>query len=323
LHTPRTDLAQYFRTTLSPHSAHGRLKKHSTAIVTAELYNHVFEHKNDDFHLLSSILSSHMSYPLIAMYRSCVKHRLTLLMFLLCIRRKLRLPIYSNRTPCILCGLHDHDIYSGHAFCCKRGTKNVHTTSLLGILLELYLLFWHKQAISTITLPWLSNHCSISAPTPQHDLSTYHSLLIPHLAATVPTPPLKQTSTSLGPHLHPRPPKLKIFSTQSLPMQITTFSIMNKANLGIHTNPPPPPHPSFMVMMSLAKCIKKTWASSPSPLTPGQDLDLCYKHSSPPPTIPIRNPGTPHTPPLNITTPMPSSCTNKPPNHHAHLVSSH
>jgi hypothetical protein len=85
----QTDLAKCFLTTHTPHSAHGRLKKHSTAIVTAELYNHVFEHENDHFHLLPSILSSHTPYPLIAMSRSCVKHRLTPLTFLLCIRRKL------------------------------------------------------------------------------------------------------------------------------------------------------------------------------------------------------------------------------------------
>jgi hypothetical protein len=60
-----------------------------------------------------------------------------------------------------------------------------------------------------------------------------------------------------------------------------------------------------------------------SPLTPGHDSDLCYKHSSPPPTIPVRIPGAPHTPTLNITAPMPTSCTNEPLNHHAHLVSSH
>ena len=64
-HPPR-DLTQYFLTLLSPHSALGRLKKHSTAIVTAELYNHVFEHENEHFHLLPSILTPHTSYPLIA-----------------------------------------------------------------------------------------------------------------------------------------------------------------------------------------------------------------------------------------------------------------
>ena len=65
--TPRTDLADYFLNTLSPHSARGRLKKHSTNIVTAELYNYVYEHENAHFTLLPSILSSHTSYLLIAM----------------------------------------------------------------------------------------------------------------------------------------------------------------------------------------------------------------------------------------------------------------
>jgi hypothetical protein len=46
-----------------------RLKKHSTNIVTAELYNHVFEHENEHFHLLPSILSPHTSYLLIAISR--------------------------------------------------------------------------------------------------------------------------------------------------------------------------------------------------------------------------------------------------------------
>jgi hypothetical protein len=119
---PRTDLSQYFLTTLSPHSARGRLKNHSTGIVTAELYNHVFEHEHEHFHLLPSILSPHTSYPLIAMSRSCIKNRLTPMTFLLCIRRKLRLPIYPNRTPCT-CGHREHDIYGDHAFSCERGSK--------------------------------------------------------------------------------------------------------------------------------------------------------------------------------------------------------
>jgi hypothetical protein len=73
-------------------------------------------------HLLPSILSSHTSHPLIVMFRSCAKHCLTLLTFLLCIRCKLYLSIYLNRTLCI-CGHHDHDIYGVHAFCCERGSK--------------------------------------------------------------------------------------------------------------------------------------------------------------------------------------------------------
>ena len=77
------------------------------------------------------------SYPLIAMSRCCMKHRLTPLTFLLCICCKLRLPIYPNRTPCT-CGHHEHDIYGDHVFCCKRGSKkqahNIITMDFAGAL---------------------------------------------------------------------------------------------------------------------------------------------------------------------------------------------
>ena len=125
------------------------------------------------------------------------------------------------------------------------------------------------------------------------------------------------------PHLHPRPTNLKTFSTQSLPMQTTIFNAMNAANLDVCTSPPPPPHLSSTVMTSSASSTKKTWSLSLSPLTPGYGLVPCYRYSSPPPTIPTKNPRPPHTPPINITDPMPTSCMNAPPNHHAHLGSSH
>ena len=119
---PRTDLSQYFLTTLSPHSARSRLKLHNTATVHAELYNHVFANDPEHFHLLPSILSPATSYPLIAMSRSPLKNRLTPLSFLLCIRRKLRLPIYPHNTPCT-CGHQTHDIFGDHAFHCDKGSK--------------------------------------------------------------------------------------------------------------------------------------------------------------------------------------------------------
>ena len=93
-------------------------KSRSPGIFTAELYNHVFEYENEHFHLLPSILSPHI----IAMSHSCMKHRLTPLTFLPCIRHKLQLPIYPNRTP-YTCGHHEHDIYGDHTFCCERGSK--------------------------------------------------------------------------------------------------------------------------------------------------------------------------------------------------------
>ena len=102
-------------------------------------------------------------------------------------------------------------------------------------------------------------------------------------------------------------------------MQTTTFNTMNMVNMDIHTSPPHPTHPSSMVMRSSENSIKKTWYSFLSPLTPEHDLARCYRHdSSPPPTTTAKNLGVPHTLTPNISDPMPTLCTNVPPNHHAH-----
>jgi hypothetical protein len=118
---------------------------------------------------------------------------------------------------------------------------------------------------------------------------------------------------------------LKTFSTKSLTMQTTTFNDINAENLDVCTSPPPPIHYSSTVMRSSANSIVKTWYLSLSPLTPRHDLAQCYSysHSSPPPTIHAKNLGAHHILTTNITDPMPTSCTNDPPNHHAHSGSSH
>jgi hypothetical protein len=77
------------------------------------------------------------------------------------------------------------------------------------------------------------------------------------------------------------------------------------------------------VMRLSANSTAKTWYLSLSPLTPGHNLARCYSHSSPQLTIHAKNLGTPHILTTNITDPMPTSCTNAPPNHHAHSKSSH
>ena len=106
-------------------------------------------------------------------------------------------------------------------------------------------------------------------------------------------------------------------------MQTTTFNAMNGVNLDVCTSPPHPIHLSSTVMRSSVNSIEETWYSFLSPLTRGHDLARCYRHSSPPPTTPAKNLGAPHTLTPNITDPMPTSCTNAPPNHHAHSGSSH
>ncbi len=82
----------------------------------------MFEHKHAHFHLLPSILSPQTSFPLITMSCSAIKHHLSPLSFLICIQRKLRLPIYPPHTRCT-CGHRDHDIFGDHAFCCNKGSK--------------------------------------------------------------------------------------------------------------------------------------------------------------------------------------------------------
>ena len=66
--------------------------------------------------------STQTSYPIIGMSRSAIKHRLSPLSFLICIRRKLRLPIYPPNTRCT-CGHHDHNVFGNHAFCSDKGSK--------------------------------------------------------------------------------------------------------------------------------------------------------------------------------------------------------
>ena len=140
---PRTDLAQYFLNTLSPHSARGRLKKHATTIVKAELHNHMFAHHPEHFHLLPSILSPTTSYPLIAMSRCPIKNRLTPLAFLLSFRRKLRLPI-SPKTFLVSAVISYTTNLETTPSVANEETKNVLTTSLHKILPSPYLLLWHK-----------------------------------------------------------------------------------------------------------------------------------------------------------------------------------
>jgi hypothetical protein len=101
--TPHPDLADYFLTTLSPHSARGCINKHSMLNIKNELLNHVYESHFEHFHHLPSILSPPSSYPLIAMSRSNPSHPKTI--------------------PC-LCTKHDHDIYGNHAFSCGKNSKN-------------------------------------------------------------------------------------------------------------------------------------------------------------------------------------------------------
>ncbi len=84
-------------------------------------------------------------------------------MFLFCICCELHLPIYPNRTlASVAIMTMTSTVTTSSAV--KELANNEHTTKW--ILLELSLLFLYKPATYTLTCPELSNHCSISAPTP-------------------------------------------------------------------------------------------------------------------------------------------------------------
>ena len=128
----------------------------------------------------------------------------TPLTFLLSIRRKLCLPIYTTQTgPLAPVDIMNMPSTETAPSAVNKVAKNKHITSLLWILPELYLLFLHKPATFFPTHPWQSNNCSTSAQTRQHDLSAFHSLPIPQHATIAHTPLLGQTSTSPGPCLPP------------------------------------------------------------------------------------------------------------------------
>ena len=68
---PRESCSQYFLDVLSPTSYKSRLKKKANILHLYTLYNTFYKNDNpDDIHLLPSILSSTISYPLVGMNRS-------------------------------------------------------------------------------------------------------------------------------------------------------------------------------------------------------------------------------------------------------------
>ena len=107
-------------TRISPNSARHRLRLHTNHTTTALIYSETPTHLR---HILPGALSPHMSYPLIHMSRSNVKHRLSNFDFTIMLKRKLVLPIYHPASaPVCKCGT-THDIYGHHHFCCVRISK--------------------------------------------------------------------------------------------------------------------------------------------------------------------------------------------------------
>jgi hypothetical protein len=120
---PPEDHILAFETRLSPKSARDNLKIAMGSIMTNQIYSEAIHSNNEHTHLIPSILSPQMSYPLVGMCRSKQHHRMPNWMTELALKRKLRLPIYDPINPPLCkCGSR-HDIYGDHAFNCLRISK--------------------------------------------------------------------------------------------------------------------------------------------------------------------------------------------------------
>jgi hypothetical protein len=92
-------------------------------IVTGQSFTTMHNDAPEHLHLLPSILSPQMLYPLIDMNRSNSSHRLHYWAFNIALKRKLRLPISDHQHKC-KCG-HNHDIFGDHAFHCRCTSKKL------------------------------------------------------------------------------------------------------------------------------------------------------------------------------------------------------
>ena len=119
---PASRIATFLRST-SPKSARDRIKKYCTAYLHQATHHEFASHAAEHQHLLPSILSPQTSYPLNGMCRSFAPNRLAPWIFTICMKRKLRLPLFDSTTkPFCICGRRP-DRYGDHVFQCKRICK--------------------------------------------------------------------------------------------------------------------------------------------------------------------------------------------------------
>jgi hypothetical protein len=103
--TPHSTWVHAFLTSVSPNSACNRIKTYCTTYLNNATHHEFCTHAPEHLHLLPSILSPHTSYPIIALCRSNPSNRLAPWIFDICIKHKLRLPIYdANTKPYYPCG---------------------------------------------------------------------------------------------------------------------------------------------------------------------------------------------------------------------------
>ena len=127
---PIMDRSAHFSEKVSVHSARGRIKQACSRIPLDKVCQEIATNHSHHLHLLPSILTPEMPYPLVSM---CLGVSLATAwpFALLC---KLRLQVYDpNNLPLCWC-LATHDCWADHAFPCKKNNKKmVHNFCIKGM----------------------------------------------------------------------------------------------------------------------------------------------------------------------------------------------
>ena len=122
---PITDHSTHFSEKVSMHSAQGMIKQACSRIFLAMLCEEMVINHPHHLHLLPSILTPEMSYPLTSMCRSVLGHCLANWNFSFALLCKLRLAVYDpHNLPLCWCGV-THDCWGDRAFCCKKNNKKM------------------------------------------------------------------------------------------------------------------------------------------------------------------------------------------------------
>ena len=117
---PSWDHSVHFLEKLSVHSARGWIKKECSRISLEKLCEEISTNHAHHLHLLPSILTPEMPYPLVSMCRSVHGHRLANWNISL-----VRLQVYDlNDLPLCWCGAM-YDCLGDHAFCCRKNNKKM------------------------------------------------------------------------------------------------------------------------------------------------------------------------------------------------------
>ncbi|KAL7550150.1 hypothetical protein ACHAWF_013396 [Thalassiosira exigua] len=123
--TPASERVHHFTFRLSAKSVRSRIRDYCGNGKYFVLFDQARRRCPEHLPHLPSILSSHMSYPLIAMSRSVKSHRIQNNLFRIAMLRKLRLPVFEPANcPRCWCGKM-HDCWGDHAFTCVANNKTM------------------------------------------------------------------------------------------------------------------------------------------------------------------------------------------------------